>query len=366
MADQNANVPHNQELMDAISSAEQLLMFDENQDDDPLFHSFVDEMVQKPALNVLGNYGTSDLTGIPLEENTFDQNRNSNDFPHNSAFGNPIRIPIWPVPPSPHTCSCCQTLREFFHVNGTHVLKLDVHGRLGLISHAVLERYNTDISSQTDHEYHMFDFSQESISSVKQFLVQYCDDRKREGYVMLQDPLSHFYNALCIGLDSNGSADADIFLHQTSRGNGQMNQEDDINQPEEEGNEVRLSKSYIASQRERTGKMKLRDLVGYFHLPISTASKEMNICPSAIKSICRKEGLLRWPYRKIKSIEAKIAKKKQSLNSNDADERARALAEIQELRRKLANLYDVNVFDIFIGMFDSEILLGFPIENTSQ
>ncbi|KAK4388707.1 protein NLP1 [Sesamum angolense] len=334
MADQNANVPHNQELMDAISSAEQLLMFDENQDDDPLFHSFVDEMVQEPALNVLGNYGTSDLTEIPLEENTFDQNRNSNDFPKNSAFGNPIRIPIWPVPPSPHTCTCCQTLREFFHVNGTHVLKLDVHGRLGLISHAVLERYNTDISSQTDHEYHMFDFCQESISSVKQFLVQYCDDRKREGYVMLQDPLSHFYNALCIGLDSNGSADADIFLHQTSRGNGQMNQEDDINQPEEEGNEVRLK------QRERTGKMKLRDLVGYFHLPISTASKEMNICPSAIKSICRKEGLLRWPYRKIKSIEAKIAKKKQSLNSNDADERARALAEIQELRRKLANLYD--------------------------
>ncbi|XP_011081629.1 uncharacterized protein LOC105164634 isoform X1 [Sesamum indicum] len=344
MADQNANVPHNQELMDAISSAEQLLMFDENQDDDPLFHSFVDEMVQEPALNVLGNYGTTDLTGNPLEENTFDQNRNSNDFPQNPAFGNLIRIPIWPVPPSPHTCTCCQTLREIFHVNGNHVLKLDVHGRLGLISHAVLERYNTDTSSQTDHEYHMFDFCQESISSVKQFLVQYCDDRKREGYVMLQDPLSHFYNTLCIGLDSNGRADANIFLHQTSRGNRQMNQEDDMNQPEEEGNEVRLSKSYIASQRERTGKMKLRDLAGYFHLPISKASKKMNICPSAIKSICRKEGLLRWPYRKIKSIEGKIAKKKKSLNSNDADERARALAEIQELQRKLANLCDVNVW----------------------
>ncbi|KAL0311834.1 UNVERIFIED_CONTAM: hypothetical protein Sradi_5582700 [Sesamum radiatum] len=118
MADQNANFPHNQELMDAISSAEQLLMFDENEDDDPLFHSFVDEMVQEPAVNVLGYHGTSDPTGIPLEENTFDQNRNSNDFPQNSAFGNPIRIPIWPVPPSPHTCTCCQTLREFFHVNG--------------------------------------------------------------------------------------------------------------------------------------------------------------------------------------------------------------------------------------------------------
>ncbi|KAK4412667.1 hypothetical protein Salat_2913800 [Sesamum alatum] len=334
MADQNANVPH---IMDAISSAEQLLMFgDENQDDDPLLHSFVNEMAQGQGLadNVLGHYGTShDLTGIPLQENTY-----SNDFPQNSAFGNPIRIPIWPVPPSPHTCTCCQSLRQFFHLNGNHVLKLDVHGRLGLISHAVLERYNTDISSQTDHEYHMFDFCKESISSVKQFLVQYCDERKREGYVMLQDPLSHFYNALCIGLDSDGSADADIFLPQTSRGKGKMNQ------PEEEGNEVRLSKSYISSQRERTGKMKLRDLVGYFHLPLSKASKKMNICPSAIKGICRKEGLLRWPYRKIKCIEGKIAKKKQSLNSNDAGDRARALAEIQELQRKLANIYDALIY----------------------
>lgn len=55
-----------------------------------------------------------------------------------------------------------------------------------------------------------FSFCQESISSVKQFLVQYCDDRKREGYIMLQDPLSNFYEALCIGLDGNGSPEADI------------------------------------------------------------------------------------------------------------------------------------------------------------
>lgn len=56
---------------------------------------------------------------------------------------------------------------------------------------------------------------------------------------------------------------------------------------------------WCVEQRERTGKMKLRDLAGYFHLPISEASKEMNICPSAIKSICRKGGLLRWPHRKV-------------------------------------------------------------------
>lgn len=55
----------------------------------------------------------------------------------------------------------------------------------------------------------------------------------------------------------------------------------------------------MVEQRERAGKLKLRDLAEYFHLPISAASKEMNICASAIKKICRKEGLSRWPHRKV-------------------------------------------------------------------
>ncbi|KAK6119684.1 hypothetical protein DH2020_046573 [Rehmannia glutinosa] len=343
MADQNPNIQHNQEIIDAISSAEQLLMFDENHDiDHTLFDNFVNDIVQEEPTDNAGGYFGTNFSGIHLGGNISNENRNPN-FPQSSAFGNPIQIPTWPVPPSPRSCTCCQTLREFFHINGTQVLKLDVHGRLGLISHAVLEKYNSNNMSSQNHEYHMFDFCQESISSVKQFLVQYCNDRKREGYVMLQDPLSNFYNALCIGLEGDHNPEADVFLPQTSRGDMHMNQEDGVNQPQEERNGVRLSKSYVASQRERTGKMKLRDLAGYFHLPISAASKEMNICPSALKGICRKEGLLRWPHRKIKSIESKISKKKQSLNSNDANERARALTEIEELQRELANIYEGNV-----------------------
>ncbi|KAH6804720.1 hypothetical protein C2S51_032967 [Perilla frutescens var. frutescens] len=252
------------------------------------------------------------------------------DLPQPSEFGNPIRIPAWPVPPSPHSCSCCQTLREFFHVNGGRVMKLVIHGRLGLINHAVMERYDSKLSSE-NHEYYMFDFCKESISNVKQFLVQYCNDRKSEGYIMLQDPLSNFYNALCTGLEPGFSP------HQTSGGDGQTSQEGGLNQPEEEGNGVRLTKSYIASQRERAGNMTLKDLEKYFHLPMSVASKEMKLCPSAIKSICRKGGLKRWPHRKIKSITSEISKKQCGLNSADDSEQARILAEIQQLQRKLSN-----------------------------
>ncbi|KAL3655752.1 hypothetical protein CASFOL_000148 [Castilleja foliolosa] len=332
MAARNPNYHADQQIMDAIANAEQLLMFDETHDDHhhhPFIDNFVNDMLQDPNDSVAGiNYGTQ-FSGIRSDENTNNENSNFTGFPQIPPFGNPIRIPIWPVPPSPYSCTCCQTLREFYHTNGSQVLKLDVHGRLGLISHAVLDRYDSNYpSSENHHEYNMFDFSQESISNVKQFLIQYCDDRKREGYVMLQDPLSNFYNALCIGLDGDHI--------QTSGGERHMNQS------EEDGN--RVNKSYLASQqRERTGNMKLRDVARYFHLPINVASKEMKICSSALKSICRKEGLSRWPYRKINSIKKMISKKKRGLNSSDAIERARAAAEIEQLQLELAKFYGENV-----------------------
>lgn len=54
-------------------------------------------------------------------------------------------------------------------------------------------------------------------------------------------------------------------------------------------------------QRERAAKMKLSDFSDYFHLPIDDAAKEVNLCPTVVKKICRKEGLARWPHRKVPS-----------------------------------------------------------------
>lgn len=44
-------------------------------------------------------------------------------------------------------------------------------------------------------------FCKKSIEDVKNFLVQYCDERKHAGFVMTRDPLSIFYEAVCVGLD---------------------------------------------------------------------------------------------------------------------------------------------------------------------
>lgn len=38
------------------------------------------------------------------------------------SFGNPIQLSIWPVPPEPYTCTCCQVLREIIHTNGIHII----------------------------------------------------------------------------------------------------------------------------------------------------------------------------------------------------------------------------------------------------
>ncbi|KAK8950172.1 Protein RKD3 [Platanthera guangdongensis] len=59
--------------------------------------------------------------------------------------------------------------------------------------------------------------------------------------------------------------------------------------------------------RERTGKLHIKDLSDYFHLPISKAAKELRICSTALKKICRKHGIPRWPHRKIKSIDGRIS-----------------------------------------------------------
>ncbi|XP_073053934.1 uncharacterized protein [Primulina eburnea] len=333
MADKTITVPGNQETFDAISNAEQFLM-SEGDNDDPLFDSFLNNTANDPE----NGYYETNFSEFYLEENRQDQNMgNCSYFQEHSDHMNPMPIPICPVPSSTHSCICCQTLREIFHINGTDALKLEIHGRLGIISHAIEEKYSTDMSSQY-HEYQKFDFWNKSISCVKQFLIKYCDDRRQEGYIVLQDPLSGFYEALSIGIDGYGSQDPDLFQASTD-----MNRKDSLNQLVEEESDVRLTKNYIAAQRERAGKLKLRDLAEYFHLPISAASKEMNICASAIKKICRKEGLSRWPHRKIKSIKSQISKKKKSLNSVDEDERERALAQIHELEQILELLCGENV-----------------------
>jgi len=58
------------------------------------------------------------------------------------------------------------------------------------------------------------------------------------------------------------------------------------------------------------------ELSKYFHLPINQVAKELGVCATILKKICRRNGIPRWPHRKIKSIEKMISNLELNLNKN--------------------------------------------------
>ena len=54
-------------------------------------------------------------------------------------------------------------------------------------------------------------------------------------------------------------------------------------------------------------------LSAYYHLPIAEVAHELGMCPTLLKRICRRVGIARWPYRKLRSIDRTVAALEQAL-----------------------------------------------------
>jgi len=54
--------------------------------------------------------------------------------------------------------------------------------------------------------------------------------------------------------------------------------------------------------------VKLDELSKYFHLPEKAVAKELGICLTSLKKLCRSYGITRWPFRKLKSLERTMRK----------------------------------------------------------
>ncbi|KAL4195868.1 hypothetical protein AMTRI_Chr04g180460 [Amborella trichopoda] len=150
------------------------------------------------------------------------------------------------------------------------------------------------------------------MEELQQFLLQYAQLRRREGFAVIQDSLSSFYAALCTSMEGEpGSSSMSIPLsNETTSDN--MVQEGTIQIPQSVNRTpMKTQKNNIARQRERTGKLKLGDLANYFHLPISAAAEK--------KKVCRRNGMPRWPQRKIKSIERSISNLEHTLLMENGD-----------------------------------------------
>lgn len=75
------------------------------------------------------------------------------------------------------------------------------------------------------------------------------------------------------------------------------------------------------------------ELAKYFHMPINDVSQELGICATLLKKICRKNGINRWPHRKIKSLD-KMIEAFELLSKTEPDDFDSISNDIQELKEK--------------------------------
>lgn len=75
------------------------------------------------------------------------------------------------------------------------------------------------------------------------------------------------------------------------------------------------------------------ELSKYFHLPINQVAKELGICATILKKICRRNGIPRWPHRKIKSLDKMIGNLNVNLAKNP-QEKEEIFKEMEALKVK--------------------------------
>jgi hypothetical protein len=75
------------------------------------------------------------------------------------------------------------------------------------------------------------------------------------------------------------------------------------------------------------------ELSKYFHLPINQVAKELGVCATILKKICRRNGIPRWPHRKIKSLDKMIGNLNMNFSKNP-QEREDIHKEIELLQTK--------------------------------
>ncbi|CAE6103962.1 unnamed protein product [Arabidopsis arenosa] len=260
-----------------------------------------------------------------------------------------------PVPVTPtisdgvHVCGCCKMLRELVHLKKeVERNTLNIFGGIGFFCHAVLltELLFPDSMERQPQTIHLQGLTMEE---VKKFIEDYCSHRVASGLSLVRDTNAAFYQAMSANFISNQSTPMLTIPSPTDVPMSLVSPEEARPVPPapphvglREQSTTKLPKQRekrktpLAAQRERTKQMTLKDICQLFDLPIEQAAKEMKVCVTVLKKICRKGSLRRWPHRKIKSLQAKIeALKTLLLTATDGVVKARAEAEIERLQRHI-------------------------------
>lgn len=66
------------------------------------------------------------------------------------------------------------------------------------------------------------------------------------------------------------------------------------------------SEERLQSGRYKSSALQLDEIQKYFDVPITKAAKELNVGLTVLKKRCRELNIMRWPHRKIKSLQSLI------------------------------------------------------------
>jgi len=64
----------------------------------------------------------------------------------------------------------------------------------------------------------------------------------------------------------------------------------------------------------RRGKPTMKEVAACFHLPIEVAAKQLGVGQTWLKLLCRSNGVSRWPFRKIQSLQSNVDRSKKMQN----------------------------------------------------
>ena len=71
--------------------------------------------------------------------------------------------------------------------------------------------------------------------------------------------------------------------------------------------------------RTNTRPLWYEELAQFFHISINEAAEALGMCMSAIKKICRRHGITRWPHRKLASVNKTVAMLQSKINTAEDD-----------------------------------------------
>ncbi|GLE07000.1 hypothetical protein PINS_up016818 [Pythium insidiosum] len=80
----------------------------------------------------------------------------------------------------------------------------------------------------------------------------------------------------------------------------------------------------------------LNELRPHFNKPMAVVAKELGVCITLMKKICRRNGLVRWPHRRIRSLVNRITSLQVIASNSTGAEKKRFQSQIVALREELS------------------------------